>query len=121
MPDKDDLSVLIPTPTVVQAGGERVEIAPLTLGELPAILGALRAAGPLESLEPTALLTQDPDLAARLLALLTRRDVAWLKSLPLDEAAGLLLGALEANQSFFTRSGPALMGLVARMIRPAGG
>lgn len=118
MSEADDLAVLFPSPVVVQAGGEAVEVRPVTLGELPALLAVLR--GVTGGLDPIAIMVNQPDLAEKLLAVLTRCDPAWLSDLSLDDAAGLMVGALEANRSFFTRNGPALLAALGRTMQGAG-
>lgn len=120
---QDDLSVLFPAAILVSVGGRDIDVTPLTLGELPALMKLIRAAGntlAAAKFDPLILLAEHTDLAIELIAVLTRQEVEWLKGLILDDAAALLVAAIEANQSFFVRNGRALLAAVERAMAAAG-
>lgn len=119
---KDDLQALFPGPVPVSVAGRELEVAPLTLGELPALLAVLRdsAASLGAGFDPVGLVVEQPDLAIRLIEVLTRQEPAFLKALSLDDAAALLVAAIEANESFFVRNGRALVAALARAMSAAG-
>lgn len=120
----DDLATLFPAPVRVTirpkgAAPRAVEIGELELGELAAVLAALKAfGGPkgLASLDPVVILVEKPQDAYKLISLVTRVELDVVVGLPISDAAALLLGAVEANQPFFVRHGRALLELVARML-----
>ncbi|KAI5914625.1 hypothetical protein [Thauera sp. 2A1] len=120
---KDELQALFPGPVPVSVAGRDLEVGPLTLGELPALLAVLRESATSlgAGFDPVALVVEHPDLAIRLIAVLTRQDADWLKGLSLDEAAALLVAAIEANESFFVRNGRALVAAMQRAVMAAGG
>lgn len=118
-----------------------IEIAPLTVGELPAvveIVGSLFSLlsgipGGAAALEEDA---SDEDRAAvamymidamrdpsrstdllLLLSMLIRCDLAWVRGLAHYQAAHLLIHAITVNMDFFTRSMPAVMAAL-RAMRP---
>lgn len=118
----DDLRALFPGSVPVSVAGRDLEVAPLTLGELPALLAVLRdsATSLGTGFDPVALVVEHPDLAIRLIAVLTRQEADFLKGLSLDEAAALLVAAIEANESFFVRNGRALIAAMARAMAAVG-
>lgn len=119
---KDDLQALFPGPVPVTVAGRDLEVAPLTLGELPALLAVLRESATAlgGGFDPVAFVVDQPELAIRLIAVLTRQEADWLKGLSLDEAAALLVAAIEANESFFVRNGRALVAAMARAMAAVG-
>lgn len=118
----DDLQALFPGPVPVSVAGRDLEVAPLTLGELPALLTVLRESAAVlgGGFDPVAFVVDQPELAIRLIAVLTRQDADWLKGLSLDEAAALLVAAIQANESFFVRNGRALVAAMARAMAAVG-
>lgn len=118
----DDLKALFPGAVPVSVAGRDLEVAPLTLGELPALLAVLRdsATSLGAGFDPVALVVEHPDLAIRLIAVLTRQPPEFLMALSLDEAAALLVAAIEANESFFVRNGRALVAAMARAMAAVG-
>ena len=123
MDQQEELGQLFPAPVKVAIAGRDIEVAPLTLGELPALLALLHNAGStvnVSGFDPLVLLVEQPDLAVNLIAVLTRQEAAWLKALALDDAAALLVAAIEANQSFFVRHGRALVAAVERAMGAVG-
>lgn len=119
----DDLQTLFPLAVSVTVGGREVSVAPLRLGELPALLAVLRESATSlgEAFDPVALVVEHPELAIRLIEVLTRQEPAFLNELSLDDAAALLVAAIEANESFFVRNGRALVAAMARAVTAAGG
>lgn len=117
-----DLERVLPQAVVVQLSTGAVEIRALTLGELPVLLGKLREAGgvSLGNFDPIVLLVEQPALAIDVVAILTRQPPAQLQGMALDDVAALLLGAVEANRSFFVRYGLQLLEAVGRVTAAAG-
>lgn len=130
-----DLDVLDPAPVVVNAGGERLEIRPLTVGALPALV---RTARPVIDavLELTELPGEDDaggliELLMDLIenhgaqvfeaaALCTGRDVAWVQSLDLGEFTELATTVFEVNRDFFVRRLAPLLAARAAKAAPSG-
>ena len=101
-----ELDQLNPPPTGVPVGGETLSLTPITIGELPAlvravrpIVGALRAT-PIDWL---ALFAEHGESLLATLALTARKPRAFVDALPADEAITLAAAVLEVNGDFFVR------------------
>jgi len=99
-------NLLAPEPVTVTAGGETVEILPLTVGQIPAIARALRGVrlppeG--EPLDVLALVAEHGDPVADAVAIAVRRPRQWIDRLPADEFAHLSAAVVGVNADFFTR------------------
>jgi hypothetical protein len=119
-----DLDILVPAPAVVEIDGELLEITPLRVGELSAML---RAVGPFaEELigEPDflRLLTEHGEAVIEAVAVAARRPKEWVDRLLVDEAIRLATVVFEVNADFFVqRVVPAVQAAAARLNKaPAG-
>ena len=123
-----DLEVLAPTGASVAYRGERLEITPLTVGQLPRLVRVARpvidAVLDLESLpgdNDGALLTLVMDMVERhgeaafeAVAVATGRDLAWIEGGDLAEFIALAKAVIEVNRDFFDRKlAPLLAGRAA--------
>lgn len=95
-------------PTVTEhltIAGELIEIAPVRIGELPALAKIIRPIAARLTLEPDwlALLTEEGERVLTLLAILARRPRQWIDQLALDEALLLVQALVEANADFFVQ------------------
>ena len=111
----DDLDILDPQPAVVQFRGERLEIRPLTVGQLPrfARLAKPIIAGLLDSaLDDTAesglidvlldVVGDHGEAAIEATALVTGRPVEWLEAGNPAEFLALVSAVFQVNRDFFT-------------------
>lgn len=114
----DDLDVLAPAAAVVMAGGERLEILPLTIGVLPALV---RTARPLidkvlampdlpghdDSDDVVALVMDLVESHGEQLfdatALCTGKTSDWVQKLDLAEFAEVATTVFEVNRDFFAQ------------------
>ncbi len=127
----DDLDTLDPAPTPVDYRGERLEIKPLTIGQLPKLV---RLARPLidalmdsdiDKLTDGAeigplldLLDEHSERVFDAAAMITRRDRAWLEEGDPAEFVQLVKTVIEVNRDFFTRK---LAPLLAGRAKPSSG
>ena len=127
----DDLAVLDPASTAVDYVGERLEIKPLTIGQLPKLV---RLARPLidglmdsdfDKLTDGAeigplldLLDQHSEGVFDAAALVTGRDREWIESGNPAEFVQLVRTVIEVNRDFFTRK---LAPLLAARAKPSNG
>lgn len=100
-----DLDVLVPQTQVLELVGQRLTISPLVVGELPAMLKAVRpfAAQLTGELDWLALLCDHGDALLAALALASRQPRDWVDALALDEAITLAAAVFEVNADFFVR------------------
>lgn len=127
----DDLEVLEPAPTEVSYRGERLEIQPLTIGQLPKFVRIARPVidmlldADLDSLAAGA----DVDLMMDLIdkhgekvfdaaALITGKPRDWIEGGDPAEFIALALKFVEVNRDFFTRK---LAPLLAARAKPSSG
>ncbi|HYE35506.1 hypothetical protein [Methylocaldum sp.] len=105
--DSNELNVLVPEPVRVIAGGETVEVLPLTIGQIPAMARALRGV-PFGSegdvLDVLALVADHGDAIAEAVAIAVRRPRQWIDGLTADEFIQLTAAVIGVNAGFFTRS-----------------
>lgn len=101
----DAFAALPPIPESVVIGGERLDITPLKLGELPAFARAVRPIAAKISADPNwlAILSDDGESAIAALAIASRKPVEWVSGLSLDEAIKLAEVVFGANADFFIR------------------
>lgn len=101
-----ELSRLAPAATkTVAAGGEEIEVAPMTVGQLPAFARAIRGV-PLNlegEIDVVALVGDHGDQIAEAVAIAVGRPTAWISGLALDEFAQLAAAVLEVNADFFAQ------------------
>jgi hypothetical protein len=90
----------------VEAGGETLAITPARVGEIPALIAAVRplagvlAAGEIDWL---GLLESHFGEFVEIVALAARREPAWVRDLYPDEAIRLAAAVLEVNADFFVQ------------------
>ncbi|HCF7066350.1 hypothetical protein P3764_01970 [Pseudomonas aeruginosa] len=100
-----DLDVLVPQAQVLELAGQRLTIRALVVGELPAMLKAVRPFAEQLTGEPDwlALLCDHGDALLAALALASRQPRDWVDALALDEAITLAAAVFEVNADFFVR------------------
>lgn len=113
-----DLETIFPQGQVLDIGGQRIEIRPLVLGELPAMLRAIRPFASELSAEPDwlALLAEHGEALLRALAIASHRSDDWVASLELDDAITLGAAVFEVNADFFVRRVAPKVGDLAQQI-----
>ena len=99
----DMFAALPPVPLSIEIAGERIDLTPLKVGEVPAFARAVQpiAAGLSASPDWLALLAEHGEAAIAAIAIATRRPVDWVAGLDLDEATRLAEAAFEVNADFF--------------------
>lgn len=110
MDGASDLAALVAEPGVyVTAAGERVEVAPLKVRQLPAFA---RAVAPLLSemagrrdglLDVAALVALHGERLAQAVAVATSRPEAWVGDMEADDFVRLVALVIEVNGDFFVR------------------
>lgn len=100
-----DLDVLVPQARVLEMAGQRLTIRALVVGELPAMLKAVRPFAEQLTGEPDwlALLCDHGDALLAALALASRQPRDWVDALALDDAITLAAAVFEVNADFFVR------------------
>lgn len=100
-----DLDVLVPQARLMEMAGQRLTISPLVVGELPAMLKAVRPFAEQLTGEPDwlALLCDHGDALLAALALASRQPRDWVDALALDDAITLASAVFEVNADFFVR------------------
>lgn len=100
-----DLDVLVPQARLMEMAGQRLAISPLVVGELPAMLKAVRPFAEQLTGEPDwlALLCDHGDALLAALALASRQPREWVNALALDDAITLAAAVFEVNADFFVR------------------
>ncbi|WKB50858.1 hypothetical protein [Eleftheria terrae] len=113
-----DLDVISPPAVTVNVAGERLEIRPLVLGELPAVLKAVRPFASQLSAEPEwlTLLCEHGEALLQTLSLAARRPREWIDRLAVDEALVLAGAVFEVNADFFVRRVAPRIGELAQAI-----
>lgn len=98
-----DLDVLVPQARLMELAGQRLTISPLVVGELPAMLKAVRPFAEQLTDEPDwlALLCDHGDALLAALALASRQPRDWVDALALDDAITLASAVFEVNADFF--------------------
>lgn len=96
----------IEAPLSVEVGGASLEITPVRVGEIPALLRALGPAaeglGGAE-IDWLALLAAHGDGVLDAMAIAAHTTRAWIDALAMDEAVRLAGALLEVNADFFSR------------------
>ena len=100
---KDTFAVLPPVPVFVEIAGERIDLTPLKVGEVPAFARAVQpiAAGLSASPDWLALLAEHGEAVITGIAIASRRPVDWVAELDLDEAVRLAEAVFGVNADFF--------------------
>lgn len=121
----EDLDILDPQPGVVQFRGERLEVRPLTIGQLPKFVRLARPIinalldSPLDESSDVALIDvlldmvdQHGDSAIAAAALVTAKPVAWIEAGDPAEFVALAQTIFRVNRDFFTQKLAPLLGRV---------
>lgn len=103
--DNDTFAALPPVPVSVEIAGERIDLTPLKVGEVPAFARAVQPIAASLSVSPDwlALLAEHGEAAIAAIAIATRRPVEWVAGLDLDEAVRLAEAVFAVNADFFIR------------------
>ena len=103
--DNDTFAALPPVPVSVEIAGERIDLTPLKVGEVPAFARAVQPIAASLSASPDwlALLAEHGEAAIAAIAIATRRPVEWVAGLDLDEAVRLAEAVFGVNADFFIR------------------
>ena len=103
--DNDTFAALPPVPVSVEIAGERVDLTPLKVGEVPAFARAVQPIAASVSASPDwlALLAEHGEAVIAAIAIATRRPVDWVAGLDLDEAVRLAEAVFGVNADFFIR------------------
>ena len=101
----DMFAALPPVPLSIEIAGERIDLTPLKVGEVPAFARAVQpiAAGLSASPDWLALLAEHGEAVIATIAIATRRPVEWVAGLDLDEAVRLAEAVFGVNADFFIR------------------
>ena len=101
----DTFAVLPPVPVFIEIAGERIDLTPIKVGELPAFARAVQPLAASLSASPDwlALLAEHGEAVIAAIAIATRRPVEWVAGLDLDEAVRLAEAVFGVNAYFFIR------------------
>lgn len=101
----DTFAALPPVPVSVEIAGERIDLTPLKVGEVPAFARAVQPIAARLSASPDwlALLAEHGEAVIAAIAIATRRPVDWVAGLDLDEAVHLGEAVFGVNANFFIR------------------
>jgi len=112
--DNDTFAALPPAPRVIEIRGETLELTPITIGELPQFLSAVRPIASQfgQAVDWLNVFAEHGDALVNALAIASRRHHAWVADLSVDDAIHLAEAVLEVNADFFIqRLTPALLHL----------
>lgn len=113
-----------PVPVTIEVGGESLDITPIRVGELPALIKAVRPF--IERLTADtdwlALLADHGDALLEAMAIASRRQKDWVSRLAIDDAVRLATVLFEVNADFFARQvSPAVQQAAGRISEQMGG
>jgi len=113
-----EFDVFPPTPVMIEVGDESLEITPIRVGELSALIKAVRPF--IERLTADtdwiALLADHDDALLEAIAIASRRQKDWVSQLTIDDAVRLATVLFEVNADFFARQvSPAIQRAAARI------
>jgi hypothetical protein len=99
----DAFAALPPVPVTLVIGGERLELTPLRVGDVPAFARAVQPVAASLSASPDwlALLAEHGEAVIDAVAIASRRPPEWVTNLALDEAVRLTEAVFEVNADFF--------------------
>jgi hypothetical protein len=103
MMTSDTFAALPPVPVTLVIGGERLELTPIKVGEVPAFAKAVQPVALSLSASPDwlALLAEHGEAVIEAVAIASRRPAEWVRDLELDEAVRLAEAVFEVNADFF--------------------
>ena len=101
----DMFAALPPVPLSIEIAGERIDLTPLKVGEVPAFARAVQPIAASLSASPDwlALMAEHGEAVIATIAIATRRPVVWVAGLDLDEAVRLAEAVFGVNADFFIR------------------
>jgi hypothetical protein len=90
-------------PASIEIGGERIDLTPLKVGEVPAFARAVQPVAASLSASPDwlALMAEHGDAVIDAVAIASRRPREWVAALDLDEAVRLAEAVFGVNANFF--------------------
>jgi len=99
----DTFAALPPVPVTLVIGGERLDLTPLKIGDVPAFARAVQPVAASLSASPDwlALLAEHGEAVIDAVAIASRRPPEWVTNLALDEAVRLTEAVFEVNADFF--------------------
>lgn len=99
----DTFAALPPVPVTLVIGGERLELTPLKVGDVPAFARAVQSIAASLSVSPDwlALLALHGEAVIDAVAIASRRPPEWVTNLALDDAVRLAEAVFEVNADFF--------------------
>ena len=99
----DTFAALPPVPVTLVFGGERLELTPLKVGDVPAFARAVQPVAASLSASPDwlALLAEHGEAVIDVVAIASRRPPEWVTNLALDDAVRLAEAVFEVNAGFF--------------------
>ncbi|MFH1493732.1 MAG: hypothetical protein ABIG70_02925 [Pseudomonadota bacterium] len=101
----DELETLIPQPVEIKIGGEKMEILPLTIGQLTRVMKALKPAlaDVQGEINITLLAVDHGETLLAAVAAAIGKEIVLVEALQPDEFIRLAGKLLEVNADFFTR------------------
>jgi hypothetical protein len=115
----NEFAAFPPRPQSLEVAGDTLALTPIRVGEVPALLAAIKPIAPqLVSGDPDwlALLTDHAEAILDALAVAARRPREWVEGLALDEAVQLATALFEVYADFFVqRIAPAIQNAAARI------
>ena len=99
----DTFVALPPVPVTLVIGGERLELTPLKVGDVPAFARAIQPAAVSLSASPDwlKLLALHGEAVVEAVAIASRRPPEWVRDLEIDDAVRLAESVFEVNADFF--------------------
>ena len=99
----DTFAALPPVPVTLVISGERLDLTPLRVGDVPAFARAVQTVAASLSASPDwlALLALHGEAVIDAVAIASRRPSEWVTSLALDDAVRLAEAVFEVNADFF--------------------
>ena len=99
----DTFAALPPVPVTLVIGGERLDLTPLKVGDVPAFARAVQPVAASLSASPDwlALLAEHGEAVIDAVAIASRRPSEWVTNLEIDDAVHLAEAVFEVNADFF--------------------
>ncbi len=119
----DTFAALPPVPVTLVIGGERLDLTPLKVGDVPAFARAVQPVAASLSASPDwlALLAEHGEAVIDAVAIASRRPPEWVTNLALDDAVRLAEAVFEVNADFFIqRVLPSLTEVATRVSQTLG-
>ena len=101
----EDFDAFPPVPVILDVGDDTLELTPIRVGEVPALLQVVRPFVGQLSVNPDwlALLAEHGESFLRAIAITSRRPTEWVAALAMDDAVRLATAVFEVNADFFVR------------------